>query len=74
MEISNFTVQILRPSEGYKLCKGTSIISEEVYLSPNDNVEDWREIPNEEAEEILQRLLDSEAAYEAQITDKKINE
>lgn len=59
MKQSNFTVQIIEPSEGYKLTQSADvtieeriIISDKIYLAVTDKVENWKEITNKEAEAI----------------------
>ena len=58
MKQSNYTVQIIEPSEGYKLTQSADvpieerIISDKIYLAATDKVENWKEITNEEAEAI----------------------
>lgn len=40
----------LVPAEGMRLYDGETIAEAEVYVGPNDAVENWREITKEEAE------------------------
>lgn len=55
---SNYTVIILQPSEGYTLTQSADveieerILSKKVFLAVNDTPDNWKEITDEEAENI----------------------
>lgn len=55
---SNYTVIILQPSEGYTLTQSGNveiserILSKKVFLAINDSPDNWKEITDEEAENI----------------------
>lgn len=57
MKTSNYTVQILEPSEGW-LTQSQDveiqdrILSKKVFLAITDSIENWKEITDIEAEEI----------------------
>lgn len=63
MKQSNYTVQILEPNEGYKLTQANEVelknrvFSEKVFLAVNDSASNWKEISNEEAEQIKEQQL-----------------
>lgn len=65
---SNYTVIILQPSEGYTLTQSRDveiserILSKKVFLAINDSPENWKEITDEEAENI--RIQQEELAKE----------
>ena len=65
---SNYTVIILQPSEGYTLTQSADvkiserILSKKVFLAVNDTPENWKEITDEEAENI--RIQQEELAKE----------
>lgn len=58
MKTSNFTVQVLQPSEGMLLTQSADIdlknrvFSKKVFLSVNDSPDNWKEITTEEAGEL----------------------
>ncbi len=54
----------LVPSEGHTLYNG-EILTKEVYLGCNDSPENWREIPDEEAEAIAGSGEAKAADYQA---------
>ena len=65
---SNYTVIILPPSEGYTLTQSADveiserILSKKVFLAVNDTPDNWKEITDEEAENI--RIQQEELAKE----------
>ena len=65
---SNYTVIILQPSEGYTLTQSADvkiaerILSKKVFLAVNDSPDNWKEITDEEAENI--RIQQEELAKE----------
>ncbi len=54
-------VTVIKPAEGYKLTQAgevkieNRVISERVFLAVNDSVDNWTEITDAEAEEILKQ-------------------
>lgn len=62
MEIQNFTVQILKAKEGYKLTQSSDVninertVSESIVLGKYDMAENYKEITNDEAEIILKEI------------------
>lgn len=62
MEIRNFTVQILKAKEGYKLTQSSDVninertVSESIVLGKYDMAENYKEITNDEAEIILKEI------------------
>lgn len=58
MKKSNYTVQIIEPSEGYTLTQSKDvevqdrILSKKIFLAVNDSPDNWKEITNAEAEAI----------------------
>lgn len=51
---TNYTVQVIEPSEGYTLTDTNySVFSKKIFLGVNDSVENYFEITNEEAERIM---------------------
>jgi len=60
MKTNTYTVQIIEPSEGYKLTQAADvdilerIISNKIYLAINDSVDNYKEITDAEANEILE--------------------
>lgn len=69
MKKSNYTVQIIEPSEGYTLTQSKDvevrdrILSKKIFLAVNDSPDNWKEITDEEAEAIKaeqERLAEEE--------------
>lgn len=63
MKIENYSsVKILVPSEGYKLTQKEDVeisermISDKIALGKYDSMDNYKEIPNEEAEIILKQI------------------
>ena len=58
MKKSNYTVQIIEPSEGYTLTQSKDvevqdrILSKKIFLAVNDSPDNWKEITDAEAEEL----------------------
>ena len=58
MKKSNYTVQIIEPSEGYTLTQSADvevrerILSKKIFLAVNDSPDNWKEITDVEADEI----------------------
>ena len=58
MKKSNYTVQIIEPSEGYTLTQSKEvevrdrILSKKIFLAVNDTPDNWKEITDAEAEAI----------------------
>jgi hypothetical protein len=58
MKQSNYTVQIIEPSEGCVLTQSTDvevsnrILSKKIFLAVTDSPSNWKEISDAEAEEI----------------------
>ena len=58
MKKSNYTVQIIQPSEGYTLTQSKDvevqdrILSKKIFLAVNDSPDNWKEITDAEAEAI----------------------
>ena len=58
MKKSNYTVQIIEPSEGYTLTQFADvevqdrILSKKIFLAVNDSPDNWKEITDAEAEAI----------------------
>lgn len=58
MKNTNYTVQVIEPSEGYTLTQSgdvnveSRILSKKVYLAVNASINDWKEITDAEADEI----------------------
>ena len=58
MKKSNYTVQIIEPSEGYTLTQSADvevkdrILSKKIFLAVNDSPDNWKEITDKEADEI----------------------
>lgn len=58
MKKSNYTVQIIEPSEGYTLTQSADvevkerILSKKIFLAVNDSPDNWKEITDAEAEEL----------------------
>ena len=58
MKKSNYTVQIIEPSEGYTLTQSANvevadrILSKKIFLAVNDSPDNWKEITDAEADEI----------------------
>ena len=71
MKQSNYTVIIIEPSEGYTLTQSADvevkdrILSKKIYLAINDNMANYKEITDAEADEIRleQERLAKEAKY-----------
>ena len=69
MKQSNYTVIIIEPSEGYTLTQSADvevkdrILSKKIYLAINDNMANYKEITDAEADEI--RLEQERLAKEA---------
>lgn len=57
---TNYTVQVIEPSEGYTLTQSgdvnveSRILSKKVFLAVTDSISNWKEITDEEAEAIRQ--------------------
>lgn len=70
MKTTNYTVQIIEPAEGYTLTQAADvevsnrILSKKVFLAVSDNPANWKEITDQEAEEI--RLEQERIAKEEQ--------
>lgn len=69
MKKSNYTVQIIEPSEGYTLTQSKDvevqdrILSKKIFLAVNDSPDNWKEITDVEAEAIKaeqERLAEEE--------------
>ena len=69
MKKSNYTVQIIEPSEGYTLTQSKEvevrdrILSKKIFLAVNDSPDNWKEITDAEAEAIKaeqERLVEEE--------------
>lgn len=69
MKKSNYTVQIIEPSEGYTLTQSKDvevrdrILSKKIFLAVNDSPDNWKEITDAEAEAIKaeqERLAEEE--------------
>lgn len=63
MNIENYnTVRILVPSEGYKLTQKENVdisermISDKIALGKYDSIDNYKEIPNDEADIILKEI------------------
>lgn len=62
MKLENYTVQILVPTQGYKLTQSADVainertISEKIVLGKYDSASNYKEISNEEAEVILKQI------------------
>lgn len=55
MKQSNFTVQVIEPSEGYTLTNTEhTIFSKKIFLAVNDNADNYFEITDEEAQRIIE--------------------
>lgn len=58
MKKSNYTVQIIEPSEGYTLTQSKDvevqdrILSKKIFLAVNDSPDNYKEITDKEADEI----------------------
>ena len=58
MKKSNYTVQIIEPSEGYTLTQFADvevkdrILSKKIFLAVNDSPDNYKEITDKEADEI----------------------
>lgn len=58
MKKSNYTVQIIEPSEGYTLTQSADvevqdrILSKKIFLAVNDSPDNYKEITDKEADEI----------------------
>ena len=69
MKKSNYTVQIIEPSEGYTLTQSKDvevqdrILSKKIFLAVNDSPDNYKEITDKEADEIRaeqERLAEEE--------------
>jgi hypothetical protein len=69
MTTDTIQIEILTPSEGYRLTQAADIdiqdrvISEKIFLAVTDKAENWKEITIEEANSILEeqeRLMEEE--------------
>ena len=66
MKQSNYTIQIIEPSEGFTLTQSADVdlenrtLSKKVFLAVNDDPSNWKEITDTEADEI--RLQQEELA------------
>lgn len=52
---SNYTVQVIEPSEGYFLTQKSNpgnIMSKKVFLAINDSIENWIEVTEEEVKDM----------------------
>ena len=62
MKLENYTVQILVPTQGYKLTQSSDVainertISEKIVLGKYDSASNYKEIPNDEADIILKQI------------------
>lgn len=53
MKQSNYTLQVIEPSDGHTLTNTDySIFSKKIFLAVNDSIENFFEITDEEAEKI----------------------
>lgn len=77
MKQSNYTVIIIEPSEGYTLTQSADvevqdrILSKKVFLAITDSPSNWKEITDEEAEEIR---LEQERLAKEEEEKQKANE
>ena len=53
MIVTNINLKKLEPSEGMRLTNGTDIAEDPVYLGIGDSADNWYEITEEEAENII---------------------
>lgn len=63
MKQSNYTIQIIEPSEGFYLTRKDNrgdILSKKVFLAVNDSPDNWEEIEESEGEFLHETLLEKE--------------
>ena len=63
MKQSNYTIQIIAPSEGFYLTRKDNrgeILSKKVFLAVNDSPDNWEEIEESEGESLHEILLEKE--------------
>ena len=63
MKQSNYTIQIIEPSEGFYLTRKDNkgyILSKKVFLAVNDSSDNWEEIEESEGESLHEILLKKE--------------
>lgn len=63
MKQSNYTIQIIEPSEGFYLTRKDNkgyILSKKVFLAINDSPDNWEEIEESEGESLHEILLEKE--------------
>jgi hypothetical protein len=53
MIVTDINLKKLEPSEGMRLTNGTDIAEGSVYLGVGDSAENWYEITQEEAENVI---------------------
>lgn len=62
MKQSNYTVKILEPSDGYKLTQKNDvelnerIFSKKIFLAINDSADNYKEILDSEADELMKQI------------------
>ena len=63
MKQSNYTIQIIEPSEGFYLTRKDNRgyrLSKKVFLAVNDSPDNWEEIEESEGESLHEILLEKE--------------
>ena len=67
MKISNYTVNIIEPNEGFYLTnkeKPGDILSKKVFLAVNDSAENWIEISIEEGDALHAEIIKEKEAQQ----------
>lgn len=76
MKLENYTVQILVPTQGYKLTQSSDVainertISDRIVLGKYDSASNYKEISNEEAEAMLKEIEEYNKSIEESNNDK----
>lgn len=67
MKVSNYTVNIIEPNDGFYLTKKENpgdILSKKIFLAANDSAENWVEISIEEGDALHAQVIKERKAQE----------
>ena len=71
MKISNYTVNIIEPNEGFYLTNKENpgdILSKKVFLAANDSAENWVEISIEEGDALHAQIIKERKTQEENVS------
>ena len=71
MKISNYTVNIIEPNEGFYLTNKENpgdILSKKIFLAANDSAENWVEISIEEGDALHAQIIKERQTQEKNVS------